>query len=104
MNDHIELIKQAAAEAAGVSVEELFSRRLQKLKIYKYTAIYMMGAHYTAVELSKLTGYCADMIRAAFKMTQNAIDTCYEPQQAVLESITAHMNLIQRRMSGDISG
>lgn len=97
--ERIELIKSAAAEAAGVSVDELFTRKLQKLKMYKYTAIYMMGAELTATEIQSLTGIRADTIRAAFKMTTKALEGCLESQQSVLEAITSRMNLIQKRLS-----
>lgn len=96
--ERVELIKQAAAEAAGVTPEELFERKLKKLKMYKYTAIYIMGAELSNSEIQSLTGIRADTIRAAFKMTKNALEDCLESQQSVLDAITARMHMIAKRM------
>jgi hypothetical protein len=99
MNERIELVKQAAAEAAGISAHELFSRRLQKLKPYKFTAIYILSKEYSPQEIHLGLGICLDTIRSALRLTEKAIEQKHEPQYSVLEAITGRMNLIQQRMA-----
>lgn len=101
MTEHqefINLVLEAAAEAAGISVHELSTRRLKKLKIYKFTAIYIMGSQMDRQEIHCLTGFSCDTIGQAFKLTKKKLDCQYEPQAKVLEEITARMNLIKTRM------